>query len=86
MTEPVLRNPEDIYRENIGEASKNLFNKTVTVANCKATLYTLRKNRNAIPEDIQDAAMNFRKAEGELQVLLYKMVDIHVEFLHTEDG
>jgi hypothetical protein len=85
MNEPALRTPEDIYRENIGEASKNLFNKTVTVANCKTTLYALRKDRNAVPEAVQDAAINFRKAEGELQMLLGKMVDIHVEFLHTED-
>lgn len=83
--EPVLRTPEEIYRNEVGEVSKALFDKIVKLAETSVALQEARKDRQAPPESISDAAMLFRSTEADVMATVSKLRDVHVKMLVSSD-
>lgn len=71
----------DRHAEAARRAEESVKDQAKEVAKMKVTLEELRRDREAAPAKISDAAMGYRQAEAALVEGVAKLVELHCEGL-----
>ena len=76
---------EEMYREQVGNASKELFTALYDLAKAYVELERVRKDRTGPPEHVSDAAQAYRAAERTAQKKSDELVTLHCHMLNRDN-
>lgn len=79
------KTPEEIYRDQVGSVSRELFELHYELAKAYVELERVRKDRTGPPEKISDAASKYRELERATQKKSSDLVSLHCKMLAKND-